>query len=70
MTTDKQGQPPDGGQNAGWTIFGYLIAGMSVYGGLGWLITHWTGHPLFFPLGMLAGLALSMWLVIYRYGRS
>ena len=70
MTTNKPGQPPDGGQYVGWTIFGYLISGMLVYGGLGWLIAHWTRHPLIVPLGMLAGLAFSVWLVIYRYGRS
>ena len=70
MATGKPRPPADGGQNLGWTIFGYLISGMLVYGGLGWLIGHWTGHPLIFPLGMLAGLAFSVWLVIYRYGRS
>ena len=70
MTTGKPPQPADGGQNAGWTIFAYLISGMLVYGGLGWLIAAWTRHPLIFPLGMLAGLAFSIWLVIYRYGRS
>jgi ATP synthase protein I len=70
MTTGKPSQPADGGKNVGWTIFSYLISGMLVYGGLGWLIADWTGHPLFFPLGALAGLAFSVWLVIYRYGRS
>jgi hypothetical protein len=58
-----------GGGNAGWTIFSYLIAGMAVYGGLGWLIGHWTGHPVIFPIGMLFGLCLSIGLVIFRYGR-
>jgi hypothetical protein len=66
MTTGGSGSS---GQNAGWTIFSYLIAGMVFYGGLGWLIGHWTGHPVIFPLGMLAGLAMSVGLVIYRYGR-
>ena len=32
----------DDSQNAGWSIFGYLISGMVFYGGLGWLIGHWT----------------------------
>ena len=67
MTSGGSGS--DGG-NAGWTIFSYLIAGMVFYGGLGWLIGYWTGHPVIFPLGMLAGLALSIGLVIHRYGRS
>jgi ATP synthase protein I len=65
-------RPPsaDGGENAGLTIFSYLLSGMLVYGGLGWLIAHWTGLSLIFPLGMLFGLALTIGVVIYRYGRS
>jgi F0F1-type ATP synthase assembly protein I len=60
----------DGSQNASWAIFSYLLAGMLVYGGIGWLISRWTHHPLIFPIGMLAGLGLSTWAVIYRFGRS
>lgn len=59
-----------GSGNAGYTIFGYLISGMAFYGGLGWLISHWTGYSLIFPIGMLAGLAVSIGLVIHRYGRG
>jgi hypothetical protein len=43
---------------------------MIVYGGLGWLVARWTGHPMIFPIGMLIGLALGVAGVIYRYGRS
>jgi hypothetical protein len=50
----KQPPPGDGGQNVGLTVFSYLISGMLAYGGLGWLF----------------GLGLTLWLVIYRYGRS
>jgi F0F1-type ATP synthase assembly protein I len=71
VTQDRRpGRPGDGGQNASWTIFSYLLAGMVAYGGIGWLIAHFTRHPLIFPLGMLVGLGISIWLVIYRYGRS
>jgi F0F1-type ATP synthase assembly protein I len=59
-----------GGENAGWTLFSYLIAGMIVYGALGWLVARWTGHPMIFPIGLLIGLALGVAGVIYRYGRS
>ncbi len=67
-----ENRPPsgDGGQNVGFTIFSYLLSGMLVYGGLGWLISRWTGISLIFPLGMLFGLALTVGVVIYRYGRS
>jgi ATP synthase protein I len=57
-------------QNAGWTIFGYLIAGMVFYGGLGWLIGHFTHIAVLFPIGALVGLAVGVVGVIYRYGRS
>ena len=68
--TGKQPPSGDGGENVSLTILSYLFSGMLVYGGLGWLIAHWTGISLIFPLGMLFGLGVTIWLVIYRYGRS
>ena len=67
---DKRPTSGDGGQNVGMTVFSYLLSGMVVYGGLGWLISRWTGLSLIFPLGMLFGLAVTIGWVIYRYGRS
>jgi ATP synthase protein I len=57
-------------QNAGWSIFGYLISGMLFYGGLGWLIGHFTHLTLLGPLGALVGLGVGIFAVIYKYGRS
>lgn len=57
-------------QNAGWTIFSYLIAAMLFYGGVGWLIGHFTHIALLFPIGALVGLGVGIFAVIYRYGRS
>jgi ATP synthase protein I len=64
--------PPDPGtENPGWTVFSYLLSGMIFYGGVGWVIGHWLVHSaLFFPLGMVVGLALGITLVILRYGRT
>jgi hypothetical protein len=68
-------QPAPGAADAhlsvgtGWNVFSYLIAGMLAYGGLGWVIGHFTGISLFFPIGMLVGLAISIGWIIYRYGR-
>ena len=53
----------------GWNVFSYLIAGMLAYGGIGWVIGHFTRISLFFPIGMLVGLAISIGWIIYRYGR-
>jgi ATP synthase protein I len=58
------------GENHGWTIFGYLISGMAVYGGIGWLVGRWTHLSLLFPLGMLVGLAAAILLIVLKYGRS
>ena len=57
------------GQGTGYTVLSYLIAGMLAYGGIGWLIGHFTHISLLFPAGMLAGLAISVGWIIYRYGR-
>ena len=72
----ESGPPPNdgkltGAENPGWTVFSYLLTGMIFYGGVGWAIGHWALHsPLWFPLGMVVGLALSIVLVILRFGRS
>jgi ATP synthase protein I len=56
-------------KGSGYTIFSYLIAGMLAYGGIGWVIGHFTHVSLLFPIGMLVGLAISVGWIIYRYGR-
>ena len=56
-------------KGTGYTIFSYLIAGMLAYGGIGWLVGHFTHVSLLFPIGMLVGLAISVGWIIYQYGR-
>jgi F0F1-type ATP synthase assembly protein I len=56
-------------KGTGYTIFSYLISGMLAYGGIGWVIGHFTHISLLFPIGMLIGLAISVGWIIYRYGR-
>jgi ATP synthase protein I len=64
----KQQQPPRADE--GWRVFSNMIAGMILYGGVGWLIGHWTHIPILFPLGMLLGLALALLMIIFRFTRS
>ncbi len=47
-----------------------MIGGMALYGFVGWLIGRWTGLPVLFPVGMLAGLASAIALIIFRVTRS
>lgn len=60
---------PHGGASAGWRILSYMMGGMILYGGVGWLVGRWTGIAALFPVGMLFGLGLSIAMVILRYGR-
>lgn len=57
-------------ESDGWRIFSYMIGGMALYGGLGWLIGHWTGISVLFPLGMIFGIVLSVVMIIFRFTRS
>ena len=43
---------------------------MIFYGGVGWLISRWTHITAIFPVGMLVGLGIGVFAVIYKYGRQ
>jgi F0F1-type ATP synthase assembly protein I len=58
------------GLDVGLTVFSYLIGGMLAYGGIGWLIGRAVHVSLLFPVGMLAGLAISIGFIIYRFGKQ
>jgi hypothetical protein len=62
----RQGPVED---NAGWSIFSYLISGMVFYGLIGWLVGRATHIAVLFPLGAITGLVLAIVLIIFRYGR-
>lgn len=55
--------------NAGWSIFSYLIAGMVAYGLIGWLVASLTHVPVLLPLGALVGLVFAIGGVVWKYGR-
>jgi hypothetical protein len=52
----------------GYEILSYVIAGMVVYGGIGWLIGRAVHIGLLFPIGAVFGLALALGWIVYRYG--
>ena len=63
-------EPPPAQPGDGWRVFSSMIAGMVFYGGIGWLVGHWTGISILFPLGMILGIVLSIVLIIFRYSRA
>ncbi|MBI3687653.1 MAG: AtpZ/AtpI family protein [Actinobacteria bacterium] len=68
MTGDPQQNPPDGASQ-GWAVLGTLIAGMAVWGGAGALLDRWLGTRAFLPIGVIAGTAAAVYLIVVKYGK-
>jgi ATP synthase protein I len=67
---DPAPQAQDGpvGEAAAWTVLSYLITGPLLYGGLGWLLDLWLGTQWIVAVGIVGGMALSIYIVYVRYG--
>ena len=63
----QEQQPPQ--ERDGWRILSYLLGGMILYGGIGWVLGRWTGLSFLFPLGMIVGIGLSILLIVFRVTR-
>lgn len=51
-----------------WNVVSYLISGPVMLGGIGWGLDRWLGTEFLVPTGLLAGMAVSLYLVWFRYG--
>jgi len=60
--------PPQGGGDP-WTAFGYLVAGVGVYGLIGWGLDRWLNVSFLAPVGIVLGAVLGLVLVYLRLGR-
>lgn len=59
------------GANQAWDVIGLLLAGIIVWGGVGWLLDQWFGfNDLFLPIGMVLGVGIAIWLIYLRHGRT
>jgi ATP synthase protein I len=67
----EQPEPPRPARESdGWQILSYMLGGMILYGGIGWLVSHFTGIAILFPLGMILGIGLSVAMIIFRFTRT
>jgi F0F1-type ATP synthase assembly protein I len=57
-----------GGAGDPYGALSYILAGPLLYGGLGWVADHLLGTILFLPLGIVGGLALSIFIIVKRFG--
>jgi F0F1-type ATP synthase assembly protein I len=51
-----------------WNVVSYLISGPVMFAGIGWALDRWLGTSFLVPFGILAGMAVSLYLVWFRYG--
>jgi ATP synthase protein I len=65
----KPPEPARGGPGDGWAVMGYLLSGMIVWGGAGYLADRWLGTSFLVLIGLLLGGAGAIYLIYVRYGR-
>jgi F0F1-type ATP synthase assembly protein I len=54
-----------------WSILAYLVAGLVVWGAIGYGIDRWVGkHHYFIIGGLILGLGSSIYLAWLRFGRD
>jgi ATP synthase protein I len=57
-------------ENALWSIVGYLLSGLLIWGGIGWGVDRWLDTSYFLLIGLLLGAGASIYLVWLRFGRD
>ena len=57
--TTPQGDP--------WLAFGYLVAGVLLYGGIGWALDRWLNTSFLVVVGILFGAGLGMFMTWRRF---
>jgi F0F1-type ATP synthase assembly protein I len=74
---DQPNVPPDPdaghprlAESSMWNVVSYLISGPAVFGAVGWVLDRWLHTGFLLPVGILAGMALSLYLVWFRYGTT
>jgi F0F1-type ATP synthase assembly protein I len=57
------------GMDQGMRVLSYLLSGVIFYGALGWLGDHLLGTGFLLPIGITGGAALSVFMIIKRFGQ-
>lgn len=72
MTNDQPPKRQGSGADQGWAVISYLLAGMLVWGGAGWLIDWWLDVPnhLATFVGGVSGAGAGLYLVVKKMGQS
>lgn len=66
---DKHEKDPVVREVDAWAVVSYLLGGVILYGGLGWLLDLWLGTRGFVAGGIVLGAAAGVVLVWLRYSK-
>lgn len=50
-----------------WLAFGYLVAGIALYGFIGWLLDRWWDTSFMVVIGILLGAGLAIYQTFARF---
>ena len=53
--------------SSAWNVTAYFLSGAALFGLLGWLADRWLGTSFLVGAGVLAGMALSFYIIWIRY---
>lgn len=70
--SEQKRRPENDGRDfadAAWSVPSYLLSGMLLYGGAGWLLDRWLDTSAFFPIGIVVGLVLAGYLAYRKFSR-
>jgi len=62
--------PDDEPKGDPWHAFGYIVAGVVVYGLVGWLLDRWLGTEFLVAIGILAGAGLGISMTYARFNKQ
>ncbi|MGI5207130.1 AtpZ/AtpI family protein [Spirillospora sp. CA-108201] len=71
--SEQKRRPEDGQRefaDAAWSAPSYLLSGMLIWGGLGWLLSKWTHQAWLVPVGLVVGIVLAVYLIYVKFGRD
>lgn len=60
----------NGGTGDGMQVLAYILSGLLLYGGLGFLGDWLLDTSFLLPIGLILGVGLAMYMIIKRFGRS
>ena len=63
-------EPDDSPKGDPWNAFGYVVAGVAVYGLAGWALDRWLGTSFLVAIGILIGAGFGIYMTYARFNKA